>query len=250
MPIHPDEIEWQQLGSVDVLRAELAARQPQALAIRAVPNRRVADAVAARAWIQGDGGPSTVGAWRSGRGQLEGIEPEEIWGLAGSLGYDAHITWSGPEAIDGIDVLMRRRIHETQPVWAGWQRLARADRALPLERLTNDLRRGESVERLEPLLREYVRDRLPGHMVPSSIVVLDALPLTPNGKIDRQALRLRDPLAPGVRRRDHAPPRTPLEEVLADMARDPSARKGGRARQLFRAWGTLASRHATRVAHP
>ena len=105
-----------------------AGAQPEALAIRAVPNRRVADAVAARAWIQGDGGPSTVGAWRSGRGQLEGIEPEEIWGLAGSLGYDAHITWSGPEAIDGIDVLMRRRIHETQPVWAGWQRLARADR--------------------------------------------------------------------------------------------------------------------------
>jgi acyl-coenzyme A synthetase/AMP-(fatty) acid ligase/acyl carrier protein len=37
-------------------------------------------------------------------------------------------------------------------------------------------------------LRRDLCERLPDHMVPAQIVVVDSLPLTPNGKIDRQAL--------------------------------------------------------------
>jgi amino acid adenylation domain-containing protein len=37
-------------------------------------------------------------------------------------------------------------------------------------------------------LRQFLREKLPGHMVPSSYLILDALPLTPNGKVDRALL--------------------------------------------------------------
>lgn len=43
-------------------------------------------------------------------------------------------------------------------------------------------------------LRAYLTERLPGHMVPGEVHVVEDMPLTPNGKIDRRALlaRVRD----------------------------------------------------------
>jgi amino acid adenylation domain-containing protein len=63
-------------------------------------------------------------------------------------------------------------------------------------------------------LRNYLREKLPAYMVPSTFVILDKLPLLPNGKVDRRALP-----APGLsaleRQENYVAPRTPLEESLA-----------------------------------
>ncbi len=60
-------------------------------------------------------------------------------------------------------------------------------------------------------LRAWLGERLPEHMVPSALVVLEALPLTPTGKVDRRALPA--PEAAG----GHVAPRTPTEALLAGL---------------------------------
>lgn len=66
----------------------------------------------------------------------------------------------------------------------------------------------------EPEIRRHAEERLPGYMVPGSIVILDALPLTPNGKIDRSRLPEPDEATSAD---DFVAPRTAYEEILADV---------------------------------
>jgi len=70
---------------------------------------------------------------------------------------------------------------------------------------------------LEPAdLERFAARRLPDYMIPESFVMLEALPLTANGKLDRQRLAS----AGQLRTRsgaDYVAPRTPLEEILADV---------------------------------
>jgi amino acid adenylation domain-containing protein len=64
-------------------------------------------------------------------------------------------------------------------------------------------------------LREWLRERLPAHLVPAAWVALAALPTTPGGKLDRAALPA--PPAAAAPERPHVAPRTPTEQALAEV---------------------------------
>ncbi|MER5297750.1 condensation domain-containing protein, partial [Streptomyces pharetrae] len=66
-------------------------------------------------------------------------------------------------------------------------------------------------------LRELAAGRLPGYMVPSAFVVLDAMPLTPNGKLNRRALPAPDY---GTDMPQGRAPRSPREDILCGLFAD------------------------------
>ena len=61
-------------------------------------------------------------------------------------------------------------------------------------------------------LRNYLKGKLPEHMVPAAFVFLDTLPLTPNGKVDRKALPAPELQSAG---KIFVAPRNDVEELLA-----------------------------------
>jgi amino acid adenylation domain-containing protein len=64
-------------------------------------------------------------------------------------------------------------------------------------------------------LRDFLRTKLPDHMIPAGCVVRDELPRTAQGKIDRQGLSTFAPLFENGRA--YIAPRTPVEKKVAEL---------------------------------
>lgn len=74
---------------------------------------------------------------------------------------------------------------------------------------------GPSTELHATSVRQHLAGQLPDYLIPTQLMVLDELPLTPDGDYDLAVL-------PIPAQEDHAadgflPPRTPLEQQLADV---------------------------------
>jgi amino acid adenylation domain-containing protein/non-ribosomal peptide synthase protein (TIGR01720 family) len=65
-------------------------------------------------------------------------------------------------------------------------------------------------------LRQYLKERLPEHMIPSAFVRVEEMPLTANGKIDRKALAERD-AGRVEREQEYVGAQTPIEELLCGI---------------------------------
>jgi amino acid adenylation domain-containing protein len=97
-------------------------------------------------------------------------------------------------------------------------------------------------------LRAFLKERLPEHMVPTYIVVLEKFPLTPSGKVDRLSLPV--PANDSELEPDYATPRTAVEKVLAGIFADVLGRQNiGAIDNFFDLGGhsLLATQVASRI---
>ncbi len=170
--------EWVEWQQEGWTVERLREEAPQAIAFRGVPVARL--------------------------GTANGVEPEAI----AELGYDMHLRFS-PEP-GCYDMRLRR---EAEGPWL--ERPARVARKR-WGAYANDPLQGIWGQRLTPVLRARLQERLPEYMAPSAFVMVEGLPLTPNGKVDRKALPAPEGLRAGTGR-SYLAPRNAVEEVLAGI---------------------------------
>jgi thioester reductase-like protein len=183
------------------LRRELQQSAPALLRLCCVENARTLPWVWATEQLA-TSPAQTIGSLRPGLAarRQSGYEPEDFWGLAEGLPYSVWVTHSrrgGPGCFDVL--LQHQQLTGRLPAGcttlgcpanppASWQQLA----SQPMH----------SREALQPMLRSFLRARLPEYMLPTQIVILPDLPLSPSGKLDRAALpapqRERPRLAQGM----------------------------------------------------
>jgi acyl-CoA synthetase (AMP-forming)/AMP-acid ligase II/acyl carrier protein len=85
---------------------------------------------------------------------------------------------------------------------------------VPIEQLINPKSFIQNPKSTE--LRQFLKQKLPGYMVPSAYVVLESLPLTPNGKVNRHLLPEPDTFSRDIQE-DYIAPRNSVEEVLVGI---------------------------------
>ncbi len=218
-----DQVAWLEWNAeqwpLERIRRHLVEAQPEIFGIRSIRNRRLEREVAMLEWINLASDSETVGTFRERleRREARGIDPEELLGAGTELGYDVHTHCSIERSDGGFDAVFERSDARSKIGRSRWVAglLSKPENIHPWAAYANDPLHEKLTRELVPRVRNFLKEKLPGYMVPPDFVVLPALPLLPNGKIDREALPLLDVPAAGVK--DFAPPKTPVEKALAGI---------------------------------
>jgi amino acid adenylation domain-containing protein len=198
------------------LRRHLAEVQPECLAFRHVPNARVDRDFRALAALE-NGEASTVTELRRllASQPSDALDPEWFWTLADDLPYRVELSWLSNADEGRFDVILwRQNGSSAHPCkFAALPRPAVA----ATSGLTNRPAKEKYAAAAAAALRRFASEKLPTHLVPAEIRVVDELPRMPSGKLDRSVLRS------WIAVRDSAPRtlvgRGPIEQVIADVWR-------------------------------
>ncbi|CCI09458.1 non-ribosomal peptide synthetase [Microcystis aeruginosa] len=211
-------LNWQlEQLSLTQIKDKLLTEKPEFWGIRGIPNQRVEQALKIWEWVENAPDVETVEQLKKLLKERvdTGINPEQVWQLAESLGYTAHLSWWESSQDGSFDVIFQRNsVSEAVSKLAFWDE--KALKTKPWTDYTNNPLRGKLVQKLIPKVREFLQEKLPSYMVPQAFVLLDSLPLTPNGKVDRKALPSPDATTRNLAN-SFVLPRNPIEAQLTQI---------------------------------
>lgn len=185
----------------DSIAVWLRERKPESLAVKNVANRRIEKDIETLARLGVAGGSTTVGELKQSleRWNPQGIDPHKMWTLGAQLGYLVDISWAASMPDGSYDVIFRQAAESGGPLREVIASPQTSDQASSPARLANVPGRVALRDNLISQLLEHCRRNLPGALVPSDVVLLDALPLTAEGQLDVDQLPLpANPAAPAA----------------------------------------------------
>ncbi len=201
----PDDVDWQSAGlDLDALSMRLTSVTDDGLRVSGIPDARLVAETRLAALLQEQPGISVAEARVRLQQAPPGIEPAELFSLAGQAGLSM-------EAVSGRPGYINAWFRPADSTAVNG--LVRAGRDAGV---ANDPMQGRLQRSLVPELRDSLKKRLPDYMVPGVYAVLDAFPLTPNGKVDRKAL----PVPDGQLTQTYAPPESDIEKALVAVFED------------------------------
>ncbi|MFJ2787260.1 MULTISPECIES: amino acid adenylation domain-containing protein [unclassified Streptomyces] len=180
-------------GLAEVLRDRAPGTPP--VRVSGVPNARLAEDLRA-----------------SGGSPDPGPDPEDLARLGERLGHRAVLRWSVKAGPEHVDAEFSAGEEDFPPETGDRSGTGTGPPVDPERHVSVPFAATDDTE-LVRSVTAWAAAYLPGHMMPSAIVVHDAFPLTPHGKLDRAAL----PAPPAVRSGTGRPPRNAREAALCRM---------------------------------
>ena len=197
-------LEWDKQGEwKQELRKRFARDGKSSIGVRAIPDVRVADSVAASRMLSRGESSSNASQIQAAAEAAGGEHPNTIVQLSHELGVD--LAWQGFGSDGVYDAIFN-------PGWDPTEKLEDAPADF-YRRFANSPARAAGDLELTAELKEHLRQILPEYMVPAGIVTIHAWPLTANGKVDRKAL----PTPAQELHESYREPRTPDENLLCQM---------------------------------
>ena len=221
--------------------------RPRVLRVTDIPNPRLAGELACLRLIDNGARPLDVRrdlAIASSPNPATEPDPETLQELAEASGYHLALGWAAEEGrLDGVFIDTAadggRAVLDLAAPGSAVPRRSRSAYA-------NDPCLSHEMGAVVASLQSYLGARLPAHMVPAAVIVLDRMPLTSNGKLDRKALPAPDFAAAAGDR----PAATPREARLCSLFGEVLGLPGVGADASSSAWAATASSPCSSSAVP
>ncbi|MFD4035342.1 amino acid adenylation domain-containing protein [Streptomyces sp. NPDC058637] len=191
-------LAWERAGGLDSIAARLRDERPEGLRVTGIPNGRL------DADLAGTNGAGATAV-------PEGVDVTALHEAGRPAGYRALVTWTAGSDEGRLDAVFVPEDAQGTGAAPAYRDLYLPD-ATPA-RFANDPLVARRSGALVAGLRTALAERLPDHMVPVALVLLDALPVTLNGKLDHKAL----PAPDAALSASDTMPATPQEQTLARL---------------------------------
>jgi amino acid adenylation domain-containing protein len=222
-PLKPQWHDWQEQGlSLTDISRKLQSEKPLLLGVANIPNSRVIKDIYTVQWLIGADPPLTAGDFRQQLAGEEcgGVDPEAFWKLGSDLSYDVKVICSNSHSLNHFHAAFFKKENpgKTLQTLITVPEETQADSAA-LDSYVNNPREANYTQKLVPVLRRFMEQKLPDYMIPAEIFVLEAFPLNSSGKVDFNLLPDSDGSRPELESA-YIAPKSRLEQTIANAIKD------------------------------